>query len=410
MTGCIDEARRAGLSLSRATAVAQISCRTWHVWQQWRKQGQPCLPPRGRPPRCATQEERSRACLFLREQGAHVPLRALREHLPSVARAELADLKRRYRKICRWRHQRHQGRLVWHRPGSVWAADFTEPAEYIGGTDRWILSVRDLASRYQLVWQSFRAATAEGVVEALLRLFRQHGPPLLIKFDNGSQFIAELTLASLSTWSVIPLFSPPRRPRYNGGIERPHPLLKSYTAAAAARQGRTVPQSEDLESGRQSANRFTRPRGDQGPTAQELWEARLPIEATQRSVFLDSIEANRARVRIERGYTGEMELNHYQRAAVDRQAVRDALVEHGLLTIVPKRPRRHRRALAAEKTGAPRTPGAPASGRIEAKPRVSASLPMLTKRDRPADVQPDTSILRRLITPVLNWLRAAKIM
>jgi hypothetical protein len=415
VSASIDEARAAGLSLRCAAAVAQISTRTWHVWQQWRGDGKPCLPLRGRPPRCATLDERRRACDFLQEHGSHVPLRAIRDHLPSVARAELADLKRRYRKICRWRWERHQGRLVWHRPGSVWALDFTEPATYINGTDRWILSVRDLGSRDQLVWRSFRVATAEAVVEVLVALFIEHGPPLVIKSDNGSQFIAQVTLAALSAWQVVALFSPPRRPRYNGGIERPHPLLKGYTAAAAQRAGRAdAPQSEDLESGRQTANRFTRPHGENGPTAEQLWEARTPIDSEERMRFLASVEANRARCRSHRGYAPDTTLNHYQQAAVDREAVRDALVEHRLLTIARRRKRKARRAADRgpdEKIFTRSAPhAAPASGTITAKPRLPALPQAAPQRDGPTDVEPDhTRVERRLITPVLNGLRSAKI-
>ena len=215
---CIQDALTAGLKRPAALQSARISSGTWRNWRRWQQALAPPLAQRGRPPRCATQSQRQAATRFLVEHGSQVPLHALRKHLPDVPRAELADLRRRYQQICKRRLDRFRGRLIWKQVGAVWAIDFTEPKEYIGGTDRWILAIRDLASGYQLAWLSFSQATAEGVVEVLLALFLEHGAPLVLKSDNGCQFLAQVTLTLLIQWQVLPLFNPPRRPAYNGEL------------------------------------------------------------------------------------------------------------------------------------------------------------------------------------------------
>ena len=49
----------------------------------------------------------------------------------------------------------------------------------------YILSVRDLASGVQLAWQPIRRADADTTIALLSRLFAEHGPPLVLKSDNG---------------------------------------------------------------------------------------------------------------------------------------------------------------------------------------------------------------------------------
>lgn len=411
------------------------------------------------------------------EYGHQVPLRALREHLPAVPRAELADLRQRYRRVVRHRRDRFRGRLLWKYVGAVWSIDFTEPSEYIGGADRWILAIRDLTSGYQLAWLSFAQATADCVVRVLAALFTEHGPPLVLKSDNGSQFIAEVTLSLLRQWQVEALFNPPRRPAYNGGLERTHPLLKGYTRAAAAAQGRPAgPLPEDLQTALIHANRFTRRLGDEGPTADEAWRAREPISAELRRAFRRTVAAGRLAALAARGLAEGVELNHYQQAAVDREAIRDALLAHDLLEIRPRGKRAAGRerpsdlvaapssassalcaaaadasaalpcaltaviCLPAAAASAPREVTAglapsspPAQARVDerrdseksrslpAPPRTeSCRITPVPEPSLPTGVVPlgtapthgesaPSSIPRRLITPLLNWFRRAKI-
>ena len=134
--------------------------------------------------------------------------------------------------------QRYQSRLEWRRPGTVWAADFKERREPLEGRYSWILAVKDLASRCQLAWQPLVEATAEAVQATYTRLFEEHGPPLVLKSDNGGQFKADETKALLAQYAVVPLYSPKRHPQYNGGVERANGQLTGYPGGHA-REGST---------------------------------------------------------------------------------------------------------------------------------------------------------------------------
>ena len=447
----------AGLKRPAALEAAGISPGTWRHWRRWQHAAAPPLAKRGRPPHCASRAQRQAATRFLVEHGSQVPLHALREHLPTVARAELVDLRRRYQQICRRRLDRFRGRLIWKHVGTVWAIDFTEPKEYIAGTDRWILAIRDLASGYQLAWLSCAQATAEGVVDVLTALFLEHGAPLVLKSDNGSQFIAQITISLLLQWQAVPLFNPPRRPAYNGGLERTHPILKSYTAAAAQAQGRPAALlPADLETGRINANRFTRKLGAKGSTAEEMWRDRPPVTDELRRTFHDTLQAERLRARAARGLDPLAELSHYQQAAVDRDAVRDTLLKYDLLEIEPKRRKRDalRKQAAIAETAvvppcravpssleltlgampAPLAPSLPSereplnereenhksllavapstqtSCRIARAPLASSRHEHDPRPAGPAHGEPvPSNTLRRFITPLINWLRRAKI-
>lgn len=371
----------AGLKRPDALRSAGICSSTWRNWRRWQQAAAPPLANRGRRPRCATPAERQAATRFLVEHGSQVPVHALREHLPAVARVELVDLRRRYRRISRWQLDRFRGRLIWKHVGAVWAIDFTEPKELIGGTDRWILAIRDLASGYQLAWLSFTQATAEGVVKVLRALFLEFGAPLVLKSDNGCQFIAHVTLMLLVEWQVVPLFNPPRQPAYNGGLERTHPILKGYTAAAAQAHGRPAALlPEDLETGRLNANRFTRRLGPKAPTADEMWRDRPPITDELRGAFRATVQVERFRARAARGLDPQAALTHYQQAAVDREAIRDALIGHDLLEI--KRKRCHPKV--QKPAGEPDVPSS-ASGFIDLSPLADSSALRLTAPDKQAD-------------------------
>ena len=83
------------------------------------------------------------------------------------------------------------------------------------------------ASRYKFAPLVDERFTGELVAARLDELFAQHGPPLVLKRDNGSNLNSEAVNAVLSRWLVIPLNSPPYYPPYNGGIERAQRELKA---------------------------------------------------------------------------------------------------------------------------------------------------------------------------------------
>jgi hypothetical protein len=75
---------------------------------------------------------------------------------PALARAALADILGRYRRVWRRRHRQPMRVLHWSQPGRVWAIDFHGPRPPIDGLYPHLLAVRDLASGQQLAWLPVR--------------------------------------------------------------------------------------------------------------------------------------------------------------------------------------------------------------------------------------------------------------
>jgi hypothetical protein len=143
--------------------------------------------------RPASRAERNAVFQFLRVRGAEAPLATLRAAFPDIRRVELQDMLQRYRRVQRRKAQRQQSRLEWRQPGTVWAADFKQRREPIEGRYGWILAVKDLVSRYQLAWLPVEEATAEVVQATYAQLCVEHGPPLVMRSDNGGPFQADST-------------------------------------------------------------------------------------------------------------------------------------------------------------------------------------------------------------------------
>ncbi len=97
---------------------------------------------------------------LLDELGPRLGVPTLRTLFPPMARAELADLVQRYRRLWRQRHQQPLCVLHWQVPGTVWAMDFAEAPIPIDGIYPYLLAARDLASGAQLLWQLLREPTA----------------------------------------------------------------------------------------------------------------------------------------------------------------------------------------------------------------------------------------------------------
>jgi transposase InsO family protein len=227
---------------------------------------------------------------FLDEFGPGVSVACLRENFPFLARAELANLLRRYRRIWRQRHQQPLSILHWTRPGSVWAADHKEAPRPIDGRYPYLLAVRDLASGQQLLWLPVENMTAPITTRALASLLVLYGPPLVLKMDNGPAFTSQAVLALLEAADVMLLFSPPYTPRYNGSIEAGIGSLTTRTENQAARRGYPGQWTwDDTEAARREANALAHPWGEHGPTPDEVWAQRRPITAEERTAFLATV-------------------------------------------------------------------------------------------------------------------------
>ena len=91
--------------------------------------------------------------------------------------------------------------------------------------------------------------------------------------------------------------------------------------------------ADDTEAARRMANELHYPQGWQQPTPARLWQARLRLTREQRTAFHQTVNEHRITVRSQQGYPLDTDLDHYHQAAIDRVAIRRALVEYGFLTL-----------------------------------------------------------------------------
>lgn len=244
------------------------------------------LAARGRPVRRPAVALREEVLAKLAEWGPRVGVGRLRAAFPTLARAELIDLRDRYRRIVRDRLRGRLARLTWTRPGAVWAADFAWPPAAIEGRYPRLLSVRDLASGVQLAWQPATGETAAQACAVLAGLFREHGAPLVLKVDNGAAFNSAELQELLWQQGVQGLYSPAYTPQYNGGVEAGVGALKGRTAAQALARGAPGEWTwEDLEAARQEANAVCVARRETSPTRAAVWAGRSPLDEPTRATF-----------------------------------------------------------------------------------------------------------------------------
>jgi transposase InsO family protein len=330
-------AAQRGWSQLATAALLEVPARTLRHWQLDLRL-ETGVHALGRPVLRSARAARQSVLEVFQELGAGVGLPTLRSCFPDMARAELADLLRRYRRVLRRRYHETLHVLHWTTPGSVWAMDFTEAPGLIDGQFPYLLAVRDLASGQQLLWQPTLAASAQETISALALLFALYGPPLVLKSDNGSAFLAEATQALLGGAGVIPLYSPPYLPQYNGAIEAGIGSLKTRSERQAARRGHPGAWTlDDVVAAQAEANALARPRGDDRPSPEEAWAARRHLRASTRALFQMTLERLRDEERTKEGLATEGALSAAELRRIDREAIRRALVEHGLLLFSRRR-------------------------------------------------------------------------
>jgi hypothetical protein len=189
-----------------------------------------------------------------------------------------------------------------------------------------------------LAWRPVRGERAEDVLPVLRVLFAEHGPPLVLKSDNGSAFIAGVLHDLLGEADVAQLFSPVRRPQYNGALERSNGMLKTYTHHHAVCAGHPFRwTSDDVEHARQLANTISRPWGDGGPSPEQAWNLRSPIPTEKRQAFAAALGERRAWAARELDLDPAAELSVADRARLDRLAISQTLQDLGYLTLRPVR-------------------------------------------------------------------------
>lgn len=336
---------------SQAAASLGISSRTLRHWKKYGAQDGSELCPRGRPPVRCSAESRNAVVRFVHQvTGPAVGLPALQALFPSLPRVILADLLYRYRRVWRRRYRQSGFELQWHHAGAVWAMDFSEAHYPVDGVYPYVFAVRDLASHRQLAWQPVADEKAETVLPILRQLLAEYGPPLVLKSDNGSAFIAETVQSAMLEAVVAQLFSPARRPQYNGALERSNSTHKVYTQQHAALDGHPFRwTSDDLAHAKQLANTISRPWGSTGPTPDEAWQQRSPITDDARRVFQEALGQARIQAAHDLGLDLTAALSVPDRARLDRMAIARTLEDLGYLTKTrvdrpPRKPKRLTRA------------------------------------------------------------------
>ena len=344
---CYHHLHDQGCTLEQCGRLLNLAPRTLRQWDHNCRLSRPetiTLVSVGRPTARSPLPVRQAILDYFKLTGPGIGVPTLQERFRDVARAELADLLARYRAVWRTHNMRSPRVLHWQTPGRVWAADFTEPSRYggsglppIAGLYPYVLAVRDLASGCMLAWQALPNLTKQVTSEALARLFALHGAPLILKIDNGSAFRADEFKQFLETSGVIPLYSPPSCPGYNGAIEAAIGSLKKRTEDQAHAQGRGGQWAlADLAAAQTAAN-AGHPRRLNGRTPASVWESRTPIDPVERVLFELTVQRLRFQVRTELKIDPEESLDHWRASALDRHAIERALVEHGHLLFTRRR-------------------------------------------------------------------------
>lgn len=325
--------------------------RTLAQWEHDWKQDRLAPKPRGRPAQRADVQARNEVIDYLGQTGPATGVPTLQARFPDLARREVEDLKRRYRKAHARKKHRESCSVEWRQPGAVWAVDFSHAPMPVDGLFPYFLAVRDLASGYQLLWLPTIDETAQTATWVLQALFEEHGPPLVLKSDNGSHFTADQTERLLARENVKRLLSPAGTPQYNGALEAANGWMKIRTAEQALRHGRPNDWTcEDAQAARRLANHATRPFGPNGPTRHQLWQQRMSITQEQRETFALVVEGYRKQTISEHGYAASKcrrrtrgreksargskgSLGKAERVLIERISVRRALGAHGILRV-----------------------------------------------------------------------------
>jgi transposase InsO family protein len=320
-------------SCRRAARCLRLSSRTLAYWRRRKSRGELTAQLRGRPVREPTREERTVVTAILEDAGPTIGVPALRDCYPEMPRCVLTYLVRSYRQQFQATHRQVVETLHWQRAGTVWAIDHSEPPQAIDGCYTRVLAVRDLASGMQLAWTPVHDATATEALAVLEGLVRKHGPPLVLKSDNGSAFLSADFAAWLARWRIVSLLSPVRMPRYNGACEAGIGAAKRRTEIIAAQHGRDDHWSaDDLYAAQLWANEASYPGGFAAGTPASRFTQRTAITENERDTFRAAVVEYERTLNAETCAAGDALINRLL-AVYHRRAVRHALVELGYLDI-----------------------------------------------------------------------------
>jgi len=327
-----------GLTSAEAAARIGLVARTTRGWERRWKSERLAPRARGRPTERADRDVRNAILSLFSLLGPDVSLEQLHAEIPDISRAELRDLRRRYRVQWRLENTRFVSALRWRKPGSVWAMDFTQPPRPVDGLFPRVLVARDLPSGLQLEALPTYGEDAAEACDLLRALICHHGAPLVIKTDNGSAFRSDTFVKLLEEHGILHLKSPPYTPRYNGAIETGIGTLKTHAHHASASHDRPGEWTcDDVEEARVRGNAYARPHGNRGGTPDEAWEqhCRFTVGARRRlrEVYDEEVEKEKER----RGVLPLVEPTPKEKDAIDRFAISKALRQCGYLEFKRRR-------------------------------------------------------------------------
>jgi transposase InsO family protein len=333
----LTRAETAGVGTSEASRmllVREATAREWRRrWEEERLEARRL----GRPPRLCPQEIAADVKRLLGLVGPCGSVEYVWEQFPEVARAVIEELVRSFKKELGDARKAALLACTWTKPGTVWAADWTAPDFPLdGGRYPQALVVRDLASGCILLAFPAERTSAGLAAFALDCLFALYGAPLVLKTDNGPEFIAEDFRKLLRERGVTHLLSPEYYPAYNGAIEAGIGSLKTRAMYCAARNGRVgFWTCDDLEAGRLQANETSRPRGAWGPSPEGSWRSRERITDDERRRFRDLVDEE-TKERLAKIDDVEA-MGSKEKKAVVRHAIASALAKCECLTIKRRR-------------------------------------------------------------------------
>ena len=160
-----------------------------------------------------------------------------------------------------------------------------------------------------------------------------YGAPLILKADNGPAFIANDTREYLRRIATVLLLSPPYCPQYNGACEAGNGTIKRLAHEIATRHGRPDCWTlNDLEAARIWANRrITERRFSRTP--EQRFADHAPASANERETLANTIAEARTKRRADLDIAPGERIRTMTADALDRQAITDALLGIGYITI-----------------------------------------------------------------------------
>jgi transposase InsO family protein len=304
-------------------------------WQHRLEQGQPAIfkpgPHKVGPLRL---EELHVDLCYLKHgrQRSHGVGRLYRQRQDQISRRDLQALTREARRELAQQRQLELHHITWQVPGLVWSLDDAELARFAHHKLH-LHQVQDLASRYKFTPWVGEQVVGETVAIRLEQLFLRHGPPLVLKRDNGSNLNQQAVDEVLARYGVIPLNSPPHYPPYNGGMESAVPELKTPLVEKILAHGPT-PEAQVQAWAEVLAHELNhRPRGClYGQVACRVFQDAKPaLQAytlrKRKEVFDGINELTRALIRVSAVHTPR------QAATAQRLAVETWLQTNGVITI-----------------------------------------------------------------------------